>query len=199
MHTINEFFDIVVCLTVRERYDRQQWFQDQADDIGLRFEWFYALERDEPKISFCDSQIEILRQYSKYNRILVLEDDCLFKCMDNFQQCANELPNDWDMWYLGGNVERAKRYSPNLRRLRKALTTHAIGYTGQAAERIVKEYEYKDGQLYDTWLTLNTPKWKVFISSPMLAIQRPNYSDLWQRDVDYLDIWEDSDNYLARL
>lgn len=198
---MTKFFDIVVCLTVRERYDRQQWFESQADEIGLSFEWFYAIKDDNPKISFCKSQIAMLKWFLETGKetVLCLEDDCVFRNLDVFNTCVNQLPKDWFMLYLGANVQRAKRYSPNLRRLKEALTTHAVGYTREAAETIVREYEYKDGQLFDTWLMLNIKRWPVFITYPMLAIQRPNYSDLWERDVDYLDIWDDSENYLKRL
>lgn len=196
---INKFFDRVVCLTQKERVDRQLLFEQEAEKHGISFEYYYALEGN-PKESFCYSQIEILKTCTE--RMLVLEDDVLFKNLENFTQVLGELPENWDMLYLGANARpyeghrEYENYSEHLRRIRSCFTTHAVAYTKATATKIVSSYEYTEGQLYDTWLDQYIDSVNAYITVPFLAIQRPTRSDLWDRFVDYLDVFEESEKYL---
>jgi hypothetical protein len=197
---MNEFFDKVVCLTQERRYDRQQFFQREAEKYGFEFEYHYAIECDDPVESFCFSMKDILLKNCALNNFLVVEDDCNFRLYDRLGVCFSELPNDWDLFYLGGNCTKAKKFSKNLRRVKYSLCTHAVAYTGKAAKEIAEGYEMKEGQLFDTWLAeCYQASHECYIAYPMIAIQRPVYSDLWSRDVDYLDIWDSVDNYLWKL
>lgn len=46
--------------------------------------------------------------------LLVLEDDAVFRegFKDNFAECLNELPEDWDMFYLGGQHLKTEECPP---------------------------------------------------------------------------------------
>jgi hypothetical protein len=204
---INKFFDIVVCLTQKKRHDRWLMLQDEINK-GIDIMPFYVIEDKDPKISFCNSQIAMLKWFltTDNETILCLEDDVKFDNLDKFRDAAKELPKDWQIFYLGANAKPyaeftpAEPYSNHLRIIRSAYCTHAIAYKRSMVERIVKEYEYVEGQLYDTWLDINILK-KVdcYISVPMIATQKPVRSDLWERVVDYRETWVGSNDYLCGI
>ncbi len=202
---INKFFDIVVCLTQKDRPDRGIMFEQECEKHGIKSELFYAIKDIDPKISFCKSQHRMLECLLTQpgDKFLCLEDDVEFQNMEKFEQVIQQLPDDWEMLYLGANVKPypefipAEYYSPNLRVIKSAFCTHAVAYRRSLVEEIVRTYEYKEGQLFDTWLDIHILKTRpVYISCPMLAIQKPVNSTLWNRTVDYGDIWVGSNDYL---
>ena len=201
---INQFFDIVVCLTQKDRPDRGIMFDQECEKWGIKSELFYSIKNKDPKVSFCESQIGMLKWCLEQegDTFLTLEDDVDFR-LESLQQSINQLPKDWTMFYLGANVKPypeftpAEYYSPNLRIIKSAFCTHAVAYRRELIEEIVRTYEYKEGQLYDTWLDIHILKTRpVYICCPMTAIQKPVNSTLWDRTVDYGDIWKGSDDYL---
>lgn len=172
---------------------------------GIKSELFYSIPDKDSKVSFCKSQVSMLNWCleQKGDTFLCLEDDVAFHNLGKFQQLIKELPKNWTMFYLGANCkpypdfEPAKYYSDHLRVIRSAFCTHAVAYKRELIEEILERYEYKEGQLYDTWLDLTILKERpVFISCPMLAYQKPVNSNLWGRVVDYTDIWTGSNDYL---
>ncbi len=205
---INKFFDIVVCLTQKDRPDRQNMFEGECEKWGIKSELFYSIKDKDPKVSFCNSQIGMLKWCLEQegDTFLTLEDDVEFRELEKCEQVIQQLPKDWAMLYLGANAkpypefEHAEYYSPNLRVIKSAFCTHAVAYKRSLVEEIVRTYEYQEGQLYDTWLDIHILKtMPVFIAVPMLAVQKPVNSTLWNRTVDYGDIWTGSNEYLIGI
>jgi hypothetical protein len=130
---------------------------------------------------------------------LILEDDVIFSDISHLPQALIDLPTDWDLCYLGANVigtdlcswPEPEYYTNNLRRVKQAWTTHAIAYSEKGLEWILKNWNYQDGTMYDDFLRQNLEKLQAFIVYPMVADQRPGYSDIWTRDVNYgfFNVW----------
>jgi GR25 family glycosyltransferase involved in LPS biosynthesis len=183
-------------------------FQEEVDKHDLDVHIFYAVEDKNPKISFCKSQIEMLKWFLETGKetVLCLEDDVYFKSLNKLQQVFNELPNDWQMLYLGANAKPydnfipAEYYSEHLRLIRSCFCTHGVAYKRELVKEIVESYEYIDGQLFDTWLDIHILKTRdVFITVPMMAYQKSVRSDLWGVNVNYVDIFLSSDQYLQSI
>lgn len=111
---------------------------------------------------------------------LVLEDDCDFvkEYVEQFETYFNELPEDWDLLYLGGvNQDTPESYSENLDYAKNVLQTHA--------------YIIRDKFVPVMLETLTNHRWKVdivfseaikrgkcFICNPVIAVQRASQSDI---------------------
>lgn len=129
-----------------------------------------------------------------------MEDDVIFKDLAPLDAAIAELPENWDVLYLGANITDGVfgikenppvRYSAHLWRLRRAWTSHAIAYTREAAERICRVYDPWVNGMYDEFLSSTMlPKLEAFIVSPMVAWQRPGKSDLWGGNADYTGAFE---------
>ena len=123
---------------------------------------------------------------------LILEDDCILKNWHHLAMALIELPDDWDMVYLGGNIIGTDLcdwpipvvYSEHLSIPKQIWTTHAIGYSAAGRKKILDSWVLND-QIYDDWLRENIVKMKVFIVNPMVADQRPGFSDIWNQGTAY--------------
>ena len=126
---------------------------------------------------------------------MTFEDDVLFKDMGRLEAALKELPADWDIFYLGANItdmvfgikeNPPVRYSEHLYRVRKAWTTHAIGYSRKIVEKIVAQYPVHTYEMFDNWLNSEIlPVCKAYLINPMVCWQRPGKSDLWGQETDY--------------
>ena len=167
---------------------------DRLDEINLPFN-YEIFEATERKIEFADYSVKqqgfmgcwdshrrLFTQVKNDNldMVLVLEDD-IEVCEDfnnKLVKVMSELPEDWDLLYLGGwNVGDVEKYSESLNWAKKVYTTHAF---------IVRN------KFYDTILeSINSRQWKVdilisdvlplgncFICEPTLVWQREGFSDI---------------------
>jgi len=190
-----EFFDQIYCLNVPHRTDRWKQASDEFIRVGIKPEKFSAVPASGPHQSFNASQQAMLRKFFESGKgtCLILEDDVVFQNIGDLGNALSELPENWEILYLGANIreERPVKYSGHLFHLKNAWTTHAIAYTRAAAEKIIAEFP-NEHYMYDNWLGDNLRRFNAFITAPMMAVQRPGRSDIWGHDVDYEYVWEPS-------
>lgn len=163
-----------------------------------------------PFESFNESQLMMLKSFLRTDKqtLICFEDDVVFRpnLWDNIpftlSRAIAELPDNWDIFYLGCNLfcenwekEPPAYHSPNLSRIYHAWTTHAIAYSRKAVQWIVDRYDVNC--MYDAWLSnsiLNNLN--AFVMRPMIARQRPGFSDLWNNEADYTDCFVAGDKLL---
>jgi GR25 family glycosyltransferase involved in LPS biosynthesis len=114
------------------------------------------------------------------NMTLVCEDDCEF-ISEEVAEYLDQLPEDWDLLYLGGvNQDIPEQFSEKLEYAKNILQTHA--------------YIVRDKFVPTLLETLTNHRWKVdivfseaikrgkcFICNPPIAIQRESFSDITHR------------------
>jgi GR25 family glycosyltransferase involved in LPS biosynthesis len=203
----HKFFDIVQVINLDKRTDRLVQVTDECNRVGLSFQRFKACEGDNKHRAFNKSQYECLKLAGE--RTLILEDDVVFKNIEVLEAALNELPEDFDILYLGANINGTKleRYSQHLFKIRNSFTTHAVAYSKKMAEWIVENFQYHRDEyeregliIYDEWLRVNVQEqFKCFIVAPMVAWQRPDYSDIWNNDADYTRCFIDGNELLSQL
>lgn len=180
--------------------------QAECARVGLEVERFQAVREIGPHQSFSHSERNILLDFlfSDAETLLHLEDDVVFRDLDHLPQALSELPNDWDILYLGanlllwndGNEPYPIYYTSNLFKVMAAWTTHAIAYHKRCVRRILEGQPSFDAQMWDNYLSTRLPELNAFIVAPMVAWQRPRHSTIWGRETDYNEVFEWSE---ARL
>lgn len=122
---------------------------------------------------------------------LIFEDDVMFinNYKEIFEQSQKELEEigDWAIWYLGGNIcNTITQVTPHLGRLSHAQSTHALAinlkYIDTILTIIPTFYNIPLDLVYSGTIVQNFP---CYISIPMMAIQRPSYSDVENTFADY--------------
>ena len=198
---IFDFFDRKTVLTC----DDVLWcqFQNEAARVGLDgYLKFEAVGDIGPHQSFSRSTREILSQFwaSGDDRLLFLEDDCVFQPIDHLGAALSELPDDWDIVYLGANLLNGtpERYSEHLFRVTAAWTTHCVGYNRKVVPFLLENQPGFSEMMFDQFLGNSLAQLKAFVVAPMVAYQRPHVSAIWQNPVedDYTSIFEASQERL---
>lgn len=184
------FFDKIYCINLDKRKDRWGNCVNEFGRVGLVCERFTAYDGDNHHLAFNKSQYEVLKKAVEDGgqRILILEDDVIFKSCHHLESACNQLPLDWDCLWLGANLNGTKqeRFSGNLFTIKNAFTTHAVAYSRNMAEWIVSNFNPDEFPIYDEWLRINVQsEYKCFVIAPMIAWQRPDHSDIWGHHADY--------------
>lgn len=203
------FFQRVVCLTNNEAefaLAQQEFQRVGLISLGRVVERFQAVKEIGPHQSFSHSERHILLDFlhSDDNTLLHLEDDVIFRDLNHLPQALSELPDDWDILYLGANLllwnngsePQPERVSEHLFRVRGAWTTHAVAYNKKCVRMILEKQPEFSVQMFDNYLSDRLPELNAFIVAPMVAYQRPRKSSIWDRDDDYTPIFEESDRKL---
>jgi len=111
-----------------------------------------------------------------------------------------ELPNNWNMFYLGGNLDSSynvdpiEKYSDNLFKLNACHTTHAFAVNKNIYDVILKDEptldelpswhnKYTVIDVYFSKAILS--KNNCFITNPILSLQRPGFSNIEHNNYDY--------------
>lgn len=199
------FFDQKRCLSLTE----EEWAKGKAEfeRVGLYgVERFQAVKEIGPHQSFSHSERNILLEFyhSPAQRLLHLEDDCVFRNLDHLGRALAELPRTWDILYLGANLlmwnngsePQPERVSEHLFRVRGAWTTHAIAYNKKCVFEILAKQPEFSVQMFDNYLSDRLAEFNAYIVAPMVAYQRPRMSAIWNRFDDYTSIFEASDGRL---
>lgn len=202
------YFDKIYCINLEIRKDRWDSSLTEFDRVGIKAERFNAYTGENKHLSFNKSQHECLKKALEdgCNTFLVLEDDVEFKSFSHLRSSLVELPEEWDILYLGANligsdVMRFKapaKVGQHLSRVYDCWQTHAIAYTREVAKMIVNTFKPDDFPIYDEWLRQNVLKnVRAYVVNPQIAVQRPDYSDIWQRDVDYTSCFTQGNNVMS--
>lgn len=164
----------------------------EISKLSLTPEVVYAVPHDNAKMSFNRSMRMIMSETNE--QLLFFEDDVLIKDCNHFYDAISQLPEDWEICYLGANlVDPIERYSDNLYCVSGAWTTHAVMIKNPS------NLGYNDVDImFDQWLReCIHPRGNTYIVKPMIAWQKPHISYLWNHFADYTDIFNNSANKLV--
>jgi len=127
--------------------------------------------------------------------VFVFEDDISFiddldrSTLWNLEHACFELGRlDWDMFYIGGNILKPfHQVSPHLAKLNHCQSTVAYGVNKKFVRDLLKyiDLTHIDRPIDMIYADTVIPNHNCFISVPMLAIQRPDFSNIEQQNVNY--------------
>ena len=215
-----DFFDKIFCINLDNRKDRWEKCLGKFALLGIegKVERFSALTlshltdiapKTRGRAGCALSHATILRKASelKLNNYLVLEDDfdlCYSpdECLRSLQLSQEELPKEWNIFYLGGNLTDEygifplEKFTNNLFKLNSCHTTHSFAVNSNFYETLKKELPTEENVFH--WLPekkaidvhfsksiLHTSR--SFIPQKMLFIQHADFSDIENNYYDYAD------------
>lgn len=183
----NDYFPKAVLLNLDKRTDRLEQFDKQAKELGIAYERISGAETVNPIFGSCLSHIAALSKYES-DVIFVFEDDALFveDFEVKFKQAMENVPDDWDMLYLGAHLLHKEPYNHYWVRSLECSSTHAYAVRGPLKERLVKmALEDKLKHHIDVTYSTIHREIKAYAARPTLAYQGKSYSDLLKQEVDY--------------
>jgi len=176
----------IVVINLKDRTDKRVYIENELKSHNIKFNFFNAIKHNNPKRGCLESHISIIKDslIKNIKYLLIIEDDCKF--INNIS-LMKELPNDWDMLYLGGTVHRIlnRKYKGYARV--QCWTTHAyiINLTNKKLVDSILEADNYDGEIDRYYLEKIHPKFNAYMCDPMIAIQKEGYSDIENQEVSY--------------
>jgi GR25 family glycosyltransferase involved in LPS biosynthesis len=213
-------FDKIYCINLPFRKDRWQncLLQFEKYNISNNLQKFDGIIYNNPlfnkkqnaHLGCWFSHYTILKHAKamNYDKILILEDDFVFnvepkKLNDKLTCCVNELPQNWDLFYLGAyfvkgyDYEAKINYSENLYKANTAFCTHSICYSKFGIQKIIQSMEKTFLSLKDMPSIYESIGWfyvkeflyenNCFASKEFLCGQEKGFSDIENCIVDYND------------
>ena len=173
-------------INLKERNDKKEYIEKLFKKENINFNFYRPNKHLNPRRGCLESHLEIIKRGIKENKdsLLIFEDDVKFiKPIHNL----NKFPSDWNMIYLGGTVHRViDTNNKNYTRV-QTWTTHAYFINLKNKEFVDKilEMEKYEGEVDRYFLEKIHPKFKCYMSNPMIAIQKEDYSDIEGQEVNY--------------
>ncbi|WP_028978948.1 glycosyltransferase family 25 protein [Sporocytophaga myxococcoides] len=123
-----------------------------------------------------------------YKSILILEDDVEFnnglskRLADNF----HTIPSDWEMILMGGaHLEHLMKINFHIYRVQKSSCLHCYAIKETCYDFYLEQLEKMDMPIDHITMDIIQPRGKTYCFFPNMAYQRPSYSDIAERKVDY--------------
>ena len=181
---LNKVFDKIICINLKKRLEKRDFIKKQAKEYDLDIEFFDAIEIPENPAKGClKSHLNILKQAKKdkLNNILILEDDCKFlkKCY------LPEIPTNWDMLYIGGNINAIYDYSnPNW--IKGTIwTTHSYAISHKIFDKLITNLEKYEEEVDKYYVYHIHPNYNCYIIKDFLTTQKEGFSDIMNRNTNY--------------
>lgn len=171
-------------ITLKGFRERKKYAKLHCKRKDVKFSFYEAEKNSDPKRGCLESHLECIKYGIEkgYKSIMIMEDDIQFIKKPKLPKA----PENWDMLYLGGTVHRIIEKSPPWTRM-TCWTTH--GYivnleNQELINDIMGAYDY-DKEIDRYYLEVIHPKYNCYMIDPMIAIQKPGYSTIEQKEVNY--------------
>ena len=188
-------------INMKTRPDRLAGFRREAERAGIEYEVFEAITPDDvpipstfilPAGSYCNglSHKAIWQKLldSDDEAVLIFEDDAVWTGQDF---TLPDIIHDTkvDMLFLGGNHTEfgaipGTHVEGNLYRCGHTLTGHAYIIFREAAKFLIDNHDFTHTAIDAGWRALHDQGHSYYLW-PSVWVQRPGYSDIWRRNVDY--------------
>jgi hypothetical protein len=202
---LNKFFDHIYCINLDRREDRFKESLDEFSKNGIEnVERFSATDgilipRDGYSDSMKAGDIGSLLTHKRlfndaisngYENFLLVEDDVQFSenFSEKFSEVINDLPDNWQIFYLGGNnnLGTPMPITERLAIANRTLATHSISFKKEVYEDILNLLNSNEPN--DVTYSNNLYKFNSFICYPPLSWQRPGWSDVENNYTDHIHL-----------
>lgn len=202
---INDFFEKVFLINLESRPDRLEIADCTLKEQGIEYERFPAIKDDNGVRGLLLTMRELFRTCIERNYkkgVLVLEDDFEFLLPANnfIDAIINQLPQDYLTFHFGVNLLSVpKRISTNILQIDQSYSTHAVVYSPAAIKMLFPLLENNETLAYDIMLRDTIQIYgKSYCTFPMLCVQRPDYSDIEYRFIDWKTLCISSFNRMTK-
>jgi GR25 family glycosyltransferase involved in LPS biosynthesis len=192
------YFCKIYVINLDSRPDRMRECQNEFNKLGIETERFPGIVFTGTQDDYWNrcmgchlSHLSIIKKAKELNlkNILIFEDDVKFinNPVEILSNALIQLPCEWDMFYLGGNIcRKMTKISENIAKLSHAQSTHAYAINGNFYDIILnKMNEFNTRHMDVVYADDLVPNFNCYISIPMIAVQKNGYSNIEGKNVNY--------------
>lgn len=189
--------DDIVCINLKKRKNRKAHMKRESRKKNFPLRFVEAIENTaNPSRGKFESHLKCIvqakRAFSK--NILIFEDDCQILVK---QLAIPNPPADWDMIYLGGNIQTViqDNDTDNSHDWKRACCLMCHAYiVNRNAYKVILDAGFKLLRDTPAHIQINIDEWyckeihpklKTYITTPERVIQIDGYSDVKCRDITY--------------
>jgi GR25 family glycosyltransferase involved in LPS biosynthesis len=200
---LNDYFDRIFCINLDSRPDRWKDVQEEFHKIEIDVERIVGINGSKMNLDFppeikegavgCAlSQLFALKLAKQYelDTFLLLEDDIEFDLNINekFKNIyLNQVPNDWDMLYLGGQHYHGmnlQQVTENVFKCEYTLCAHSVAFKYTVFDRFIDKL-IDITKPCDVHYAESHKEINAYVIVPHLTWQKNSYSDIEKFNVDY--------------
>jgi hypothetical protein len=187
---LENVFEMSYFINLDERQDRLEYLDSEWYKLNFYPERFPAIKNKNPALGCYLSHLEILRKARDANKsVIIFEDDVSIINFEDklIEKVLDEIYNmDYAMLYLGGNLMKScYQVTQHLARLTWAQSTHSYCVNKKYLSQIIDIVEANLTFIDMIYAQLIHPNFPCFISVPMMTIQRTDYSNIENREMNY--------------
>jgi GR25 family glycosyltransferase involved in LPS biosynthesis len=191
----------VFYINLDSRSDRRAQINAELEAYGITAERFPAIVDTPANVGCFRSHLEVLKtaRAHNYENVAIFEDDFMFlvdkPTFEAQLRAFFELNIRWDVLMLSYNVLRSEPYNELVSYGRNVQTASGYIVHRRFYDRLIANLEDALPNLIRTqrhWFYMNDACWKLlqpcsewFFFNMRIGKQRPSYSDLEKKEVDY--------------
>lgn len=205
---LDQYFDRIFVINLKRRPDRlEKFFKGIAPYVttSWHIEVVEAVDghKERPDLqsdagkwgcAMSHKRVHELIMANDHKKVLILEDDCEF--FDGFEEkftsALEDLPSNWDMFYLGGNLwVPPVRLKNDIHKIVKCYATHAYAVTQDFVKNFYHLIDFNsiiDNQYAELHSMMN-----AYVIHPSICGQFASYSDVENKEVDYVQVFKKYD------
>ena len=196
------YIDKVFYINLDYRTDRKEAIETELKEFGLPFERFSAKSHAFGAVGCSQSHLAVLKlaRERKYHRVLILEDDFTFnvskQIFENEMRTIHEYNKPYDVCMISYNVMKSEPTTePFWKKIVDAQTMSGYLVNNHYYDTLIdliepsipllEQTREKRHHAVDIVIKLVQPRDKWYHTTTRIGLQRPSYSDIEQRNVDY--------------
>lgn len=196
------YFDKTFCINLDSRPDRWQSATEEFKKHSLQVERISGIDGSKMNLDFpqeikegavgCALSQLFAIKYAKQlglNNFLLLEDDVQFEDDINnvFEDYVKEVPEDWDMLYLGGQHYHGmnlQKISEHVYKCEYTLAAHSVAFKSTVYDRFINNL-IDITKPCDVHYAESHKEINAYVFIPHLTWQKNSFSDIEKTNVDY--------------
>ena len=181
------------------RTDRRAEIEKELADKGICAERFPAIRTRPGSIGCTLSHIAVLKLARErgYESVMIFEDDFMFTVSkEEWESLINKLPSSYDVVMMSYNIILAYPHDDTFDTVSEAQTASGYIVHSRFYDCLISRLEEGSQQLMKNpelhWIYINDQYWKGiqpqyqwYAFKTRIGVQRPSFSDLAEKDVDY--------------
>ena len=202
---LNLYFEHIFCINLERRPDRRAKAEAEFAKHGINVVWVVGVDGQKldlkpmtsldgqpvspGDIGCANTHLNIARMAKErgIDKYFVFEDDAIF--IEDFNTVLptyiEQIPNDWQMWYMGGNHAGGfQMVTQNIAQIFKTYTTHAYAVRGKGIDGII-EVLSPQAEKVDVAIASLHRRIPSYVCRPHICFQRDSFSDILCRTVTY--------------
>lgn len=191
---LNDAFEHIYCINLDYRSDRWDQSVEEFARHGIDVERFsastnhsvtepYNVNPGEAGLILTHKRLLQDAIDNGYESILILEDDVEFAT--GFEEYLEQIPDDWDIVFLGGNHLRGigDHVKDRIYKAYQTYACHAVGFNARQYSHLKDRIDYTAP--VDVSYASLLDGMNSYVFKPVLAWQRPGWSDLLNSYANY--------------